>query len=128
MIQKLTWIKLTDSSMTQWVRTFHLYGGFWRTTSTVGLYIKGSVRIVLPPNFYYKGFTKRIVVKGKIVRSMIIRVKYKYSYGFILYPSTCLNSSIVIKKKNLIKIKHLFGPLFNQYRHKRIRGLFKSIV
>lgn len=126
MIQKLTWIKLADSSMTQWVKTFQLYGGFSRKFTGTGNFIKGTVRIVLPPNFYYKGFSTKVILKGSVIRSLITRQVYNSSFGFSLVSSARKSSSVVIKKKNNVISKHLLGPAFAKLKHKRILTLFKA--
>ena len=56
MIQKKSWLNVSDNTNVNWLQTFHLYKGFKRRSSTIGFFIKASARIVEPPRVEYKGF------------------------------------------------------------------------
>jgi hypothetical protein len=49
MIQRQTWLNVTDNTNVNWLRTFHLYKGFFRKQTTIGFFIKGSARVVESP-------------------------------------------------------------------------------
>ena len=56
MIQKKSWLNVSDNTNVNWLQTFHLYKGFKRGSSPIGFFIKGSARVVEPPRVEYKGF------------------------------------------------------------------------
>lgn len=128
MVLKQTWVNLTDSSLVQWVKVFHLYGGFNRKFSSVGYYIKGSVRILKPIYDYYKGYQIKRINKGKVTRSLIIRQVYKFKKKDYLYIQFRKNSSILVKKKNTFISKYLVGPGISVFRNKRLLTLFKKAL
>lgn len=126
MIQKQTWIKLTDSSQAQWVNTFHLYAGFYRKTSSVGYFIKGSVRIIQPPMQVYKGFSVKFINKGRIVRTLLTRQKYSSLLLNTISRKSWLNTGVVLKRKGNLLASHLIGPVMKEVKKKRYIQLFKA--
>lgn len=127
MIQKQTWLTLSDSTSALWFKTFHLYGGFFRKKSYIGDYIKGSVRVVKPQLGFYKGFITKKIKKGYIRRSLILRsflIINKLNINFKFNS----NASLIIKKKNLILSSHIIGPTSNKLKNKRLLLLFKYIL
>lgn len=127
MIQKETWIKLTDSSQAQWLKVFHLYAGFSRKKTHVGLAVKGSIRIILPPMEVYKGFNLKLINKGKIVRTLLTRQLYKSDLKSNQQTrQSFINTGVVLKKKNNILEAHLLGPVMLNVRKKRFVMLFKG--
>lgn len=87
--------------------------------------MKGSVRIVLPPNFYYKGFSSKVILKGAVIRSIITRQRYTETLGLSLNYRAFRSASAATKKKKIITSKHLLGPVSPNVRHKKIASLFK---
>ena len=76
MIFKKTWLNISDNTNVKWLQTFHLYKGFYRKSSKLGFFIKGSARVVEPPRIEYKGFKFKFSKKGDICRSLIIKNKF----------------------------------------------------
>lgn len=128
MILKQSWLNLTDSSSILWTKIFHLYSGFYRKITSIGYFVKGSVRVLKPQLFFYKGFTKKKIKKGFIRRSLIIRVVYKKLRIFLPFFTFKTNSSILIKKKNIILSKYLLGPANFFLKNKKIITLFKYVI
>lgn len=128
MILKKTWLNVADSTNVQWIQTFHLYKGFFRKKTYIGFFIKGSARIVEPPRIEYKGFKVKFNKKGDICRGLIIRNNYKILRydGSVNYFNN--NSIILIKKKQEIKSKYLFGPVSYLLKRKKFLSLFKKII
>ena len=87
MIQKQTWVNICDSSSALWVKVFQLYGGFFRKTTSVGFFIKGSVRVYKPQVIFYKGYTKKKVKKGLIRRSILVRQTYNLKNNLFFLES-----------------------------------------
>jgi len=128
MVLRKTWVKLTDSSLAKWASVFHLYGGFRRFSSSVGLYVKGSVRIVQPPIETYKGFVIRPVLKGRVSRIILVRQVYIRKLLSSNYTQFKLNSGIVIKKKNTPLSAYTLGSAMLNIKNKKTKLLFRVTV
>lgn len=128
MIFKKTWLNVADNTNVEWLQIFHLYKGFFRKTTTVGFFVKGSARVVEPPRIEYKGFKVKFNKKGDICRGLLIRTKYKNCRhdGSTNYFNN--NSLILIKKKQDIKSKYLFGPISYLLKRKKFLSLFKKTI
>lgn len=116
---------MADNTNVNWLQTFHLYKGFYRKFTKIGHFIKGSARSVEPPRIEYKGFKVKFNKKGDICRGLIIRNKYNVQNvdGSVLYFFN--NSIILLKKKQELKSKYLFGPVSRLMRRKKFILLFK---
>jgi len=128
MIQKQTWMNVSDNTTVNWLQVFHLYKGFNRHSTEEGYFIKGSARSVKPPRIEYKGFKFKYNVKGDICRGLILRTRFpnhKFD-GSVLYFQQ--NSCILIKKKQNAKSKYLFGAISHKVRRKKFKTLFKLIL
>lgn len=128
MINKQSWISIADNTAVRWLRTFHLYKGFNRQHSTVGLFVKGSARVVEPPRTEYKGFKFKFNKKGDICRSILIRTRFNL---LRLDGSTSKfynNNGLLIKKKQNIKSKYLHGPTTYHLRRKKFKAALKLIL
>ena len=128
MIFKKSWISITDNTNVNWIQIFHLYKGFFRKTSTIGLFLKGSARIVEPPRLEYKGFKFKFNKKGDICRSLLIRTKFKITKNDGTVALFNQNDGILIKKKQDLKSKYLFGPVTKKLKRKKILTLFKIVI
>lgn len=129
MIQKETWVQLTDSSQAQWLKTFQLYSGFSRKFSKVGLVVKGSIRIIQPPMDVYKGFLLKLINKGKIVRVLLTRQKYKIQLKNNNHVrQSFLNTGVIMRRRGNILESHLLGPIMLNVRKKRFVMLFKGYM
>lgn len=128
MIQRLTWVKLADSSQAQWLKTFHLYKGFNRKIASTGDYIKGSVRVIQAVPDPYKGFSVKRINKGKVTQAVIVRQSYQYKLTSGTVVRSWNNESILLKDDRSVLIKHTIGPCFSAVRKKNIMTLFKSVV
>lgn len=128
MIIKNTWLNVADNTNVRWLQTFHLYKGFNRKCTTIGLFIKGSARVVEPPRLEYKGFKIKFNKKGDICRGIIIRTVFrikKYDNTVINFPQ---NNILLIKKKQEFKSKYLYGPITYLIRRKRLTSVFRYII
>lgn len=128
MIQRQTWLNITDNTTVKWLQIFHLYKGFWRKSSFPGQFVKGSARVVSPPHLEYKGFKFKFNIKGDICRSLLIRSVFSstnYDGSLIFFPS---NNGVLIRRQQTIKSKYLIGPILKKLRRKKIQLLFKTIL
>ena len=128
MILKLTWLSIADNTNVKWLQVFHLYKGFHRKRTGLGFFIKGSARIVEPPRIEYKGFKFKFNKKGDICRSIIVRTKFptKRLDGSVLYFR--YNNALLIRKKQDLKSKYVFGPVSSTINRKKFKSIFKSII
>lgn len=128
MIFKKTWLSVADNTNVEWLQTFHLYKGFYRKTTGVGFFIKGSARIVEPPRIEYKGFKIKFNKKGDICRGLLIRSAYKNKRNdgaTLLFKK---NDIILLKKKQDLKSKYLYGPVPYNLKRKKFLSLFKVVI
>lgn len=127
MIFKQTWLNVSDNTNISWVQTFHLYKGFYRKSTTVGFFIKGSAKIVEPPRIEYKGFKFKFNKKGDICRGLIVRTKFnvKKNDGSAIYFKQ--NNTILLKKKQEVKSKYLYGAIPLKIKRKKFLNLYSNI-
>ena len=128
MILKLTWLSISDNTNVKWLQVFHLYKGFHRKKTGLGFFIKGSARIVEPPRLEYKGFKFKFNKKGDICRSIIIRTKFPATRldGSVLYFK--FNNALLIRKKQDLKSKYVFGPVSSTIQRKKFKSIFKTVI
>lgn len=128
MIFKKTWLDIADNTNVRWLQVFHLYKGFHRKVTKPGFFIKGSARVVEPPRVEYKGFKFKFNKKGDICRGLLIRASYptKKVDGSVLFFKS--NSVILLKKKQELKSKYLYGPVSFSLKRKKFLSLFPSVL
>lgn len=128
MIQKSSWLNVSDNTTVNWLQVFHLYKGFKRRSTEEGYFVKGSARSVKPPRIEYKGFKFKYNVKGDICRGLILRTRFPNTKpdGSVFRFSQ--NSCILIKKKQNAKSKYLFGAISSKVRRKKFKTLFKLVI
>jgi ribosomal protein L14 len=93
----------------------------------VGYFVKGSARVVEPPRIEYKGFKFKFNRKGDICRGLFVRGRYKIRRddgSSLLFKN---NSTILLKKKQEVKSKYLYGPISYKVRRKRFLSMFHRV-
>ena len=128
MLQKESWLFVTDNTNVRWIKIFHLYKGFFRKVTTSGLFIKGSARVVEPPRIEYKGFKYRFKVRGDICRNWIARTRTNIKLNDARVVKFNDNAGININKKVNIMSKYINGPIARAIKRKKLILLFKQIV
>lgn len=128
MILKKSWLNIADNTSVKWLQTFHLYKGFNRKRTTIGFFIKGSARVVEPPRAEYKGFKFKFNRKGDICRGLLIRVRMplKKMDGGVVYFNS--NNAVLIRKKQDLKSKYIFGPVTTTLHRKKFKTLFNKVI
>ncbi len=128
MIFKKSWLAVSDNTNVKWLQVFHLYKGFNRRVTKVGFFVKGSARVVEPPRLEYKGFKFKFNKKGDICRGLLIRTKWaiKKDDGSSIYFKN--NSLIMLKKKQDVKSKYLYGPITYKVKRKKFINLFTNVL
>ena len=128
MLQKETWIHVTDNTNIRWAKIFHLYKGFHRKVTYAGFYVKASARVVEPPRLEYKGFKYKYSLKGDIARFLVVRTIFKTKYRDASEVRFRVNSAVCIKKKNDPKSKFLNGPISRELKRRKFTTLFKKVI
>lgn len=128
LLQKESWIFITDNTNVKWIKVFHLYKGSFRKSTKEGLFIKGSARVVEPPRVEYKGFKYKFRLKGDICRSWIVRTKTNKINKNGKHIKLNNNSSININKKSNVLSKYLNGPIIKLIGIKKLLILFPIII
>jgi large subunit ribosomal protein L14 len=128
MIFKQSWLSIADNTNVRWVQVFHLYKGFYRKSTKIGFFIKSSARVVEPPRLEYKGFKFKFNKKGDICRGLIVRNRYNIHKddGSSIYFNS--NDTILLKKKQDIKSKYLYGPISYKIKRKKFLNLFSNVL
>lgn len=128
MICRKTWLNVADNTNVRWMQVFHLYKGFIRVQSPVGFFVKGSARVVEPPRIEYKGFKFKFNKKGDICRGLVIRAKFPVvkKDGFVVKFNN--NNSVLIRKRQDLRSKYLFGPVTFKLYRKKFKSLFKLVL
>ena len=128
MILKLSWLSIADNTNIRWLQVFHLYKGFNRRRTCLGFFIKGSARVVEPPRIEYKGFKFKFSRKGDICRAIIVRTKFptkRFDGSVLLFK---VNSLLIIKKKQDLRSKYVFGPVSATIQRKKFKSIFRTIL
>jgi len=124
MIQKKTFLKTSDKTNVKWMQTIHLYKGFNRKSSKISLFLKNAAKKVKAPKIEYKGFKRKYIKKGDLIRSLIIKTIYTNSLKSTFLVNFLSNSTIIIKKKNLTRSKYFFGIISKCVLRKKMILLF----
>jgi len=118
-VYKGTYLKPIDSSGVWLVRIFHLYRGGFRKVSSVGCFIKCSVRSTKPNNLV----KKKSKLKGIIIHtSKEVSKKDGSSFRFKV------NTTVLLKKRMTPKGKELIGPVLYNIKRKRFISSFSGII
>ena len=75
-----------------------------------------------------KGLNLNSLEKGTFCRAVIVRTKLPTPRldGSVLYFSH--NNALIIKKKQDLKSKYVFGPVSSTIRRKKFKTIFKTIL
>jgi ribosomal protein L14 len=128
MLLRLSWLNITDNTNVRWFQTFHLYKGWKRKHTTLGFFVKGSARVVEPPRIEYKGFKFKFSKKGDVCRSILVQTVFRNRRkdGSTLFlPS---NNAFLLKKKQDLRSKYIFGIVSHNFKRKRFKTLFPKIM
>lgn len=125
LLQKESWLYITDNTNVRWIKIFHLYKGFARKVTCTGFFVKGSARIVEPPKQEYKGFKYKYNLKGDICRSWIVRTNRWNIYADRSATYITGNAGFTVKKRQDPKSKFLNGPINRGIKRRKLLTLFK---
>lgn len=128
LLQKESWIFITDNTNVKWVKTFHLYKGFKRKTTKESFFVKSSARIVEPPRIEYKGFKYKYKIKGDICKVWICRSNKSKFLKDIRGTKFKGNAGLNVNKKMNVMSKYINGPVSRSLRQKKLLTLFYTII
>jgi ribosomal protein L14 len=128
LLYKESWLFITDNTNVRWIKIFHLYKGFYRKTSPVGFFVKGSSRVVEPPRVEYKGFKYKYNIKGDIVRVLLVRSNRQECNPNQSTVRFRTNAGLTIKKKYDPKSKYTNGCVSRKLNRKKLLSLFKKVI
>lgn len=128
MLQKESWLFITDNTNVNWLKIFHLYKGFFRKSTKESYFIKGSCKIVEPPRIEYKGFKYKYKIKGDICRSWICRTRKALLSKDSRAVTFNNNSGININKKTNVMSKYINGSVGLSIKLKKLSILFKIVL
>lgn len=101
------------------VRTFHLYGGFFKKFAVFGNFIKISVRQVK---------LNSLVLKKSKLKSIIILTKKLQKKNDSSNFRFKINSCILLKRRLTPVGKEIFGPAFSSINRKRFLYSFSGLL
>lgn len=119
MIYKKTYLVPVDSCGVWWVNTFHLYGGFSRKVSSVGNFVKVSVRRTKPENW---------VAKKSKLRAIIVQTTkeiHRRDGSWIAFKD---NSVVLLKKRLTPKGREVAGPTVFNIKRRRFLMSFSGYI
>ncbi len=128
MIQKQTYLQITDSTNGRWCQVFHLYKGSFRRYSYNGLIVKVAIKIVKAPLLYYKGLRVRLIRKGQRRRGLInfVNIAYTRNCGFTYRGYT--NSTLLFGKRKQFKGKRIVGLSLRNNMKQKYLNIIKNII
>lgn len=119
MIQKTSILIPADKCGVLTVNTFHLYKGFSRKTSTLGDYIKVSIRKTKPEN---------VLTKKSKRKAIVVRTKKELSISDGTYVRFDYNSVVLLKKRLTPEGKEIFGPILRTFKKKKFLSSFSGLI
>lgn len=119
MILKNTYLIPCDKSGVQLVKVFHLYKGFFRKKSTIGDFVKVSVKESKPNNW----ILKKTKLKSLIIRTNKFNKRLDSSIFFFFN-----NNNILLKKRTSSYGKRMIGPILKELNRKKVLVSFKKIL
>lgn len=119
MIIKGTNLIPADKNGVWTVKTFHLYGGFFKKFASFGSFIKISVR---------KTKLSSLVLKKSKLKSIIIltkKLQKKNDNTFLVFK---MNSCVLLKRRLTPIGKEVYGPAFSSLNRKRFLYSFSGLI
>lgn len=119
MLQKFSYLIPADKCGVWWVSIFHLYGGSSRKSSSLGDFVKVSVKKTRPENW----LKKKTKLKGMIVRSK--KEIFKTDGSSIKFFT---NNIVLFKKRTTPQGKVIFGPTIKSINRKKFLTSFPGVL
>ena len=128
MIKKMSLIGIADNCGIKQVKVIHHYMGFHKKTSTVGEFVKVSVRKRKYNYSWVKNKRVYVSKKGKKHKAYVLRAKYRHCKDDGATFFFTENSSAILKKRMSIKGKYVRGPFIYGLRRKKVIDSFAGLL
>ena len=119
MVQKESSLKPIDNCGVWSMKIFQLYGGSFRRVSSVGNFVKISIKKTRPDN---------LIPKKTKLKAIIVTVKKELGKSDGSYVKFCSNSAVLLKKRLTPKGSSLVGPASLNVRRKRFMSTFCGTI
>lgn len=128
MLQKQTYVTVSDHSGAGWIQLFHLYRGSWRRYIAVGGYAKAAVKTIAFYPRAIRGKRYRPLRQGFVVRGMAVQTRAPLRFYDNTRHWSFANSLILLKRRGLFKSKYIYGPLSRTLNKKQYIALFDDYI
>lgn len=110
-----------------WVKTFHLYNGWFRKVSHVGEFVKASVKEIYLDLKLKRKLKVKTPKKAKVV-SFIIRTKKEIQKNDGSFIKFLENNAVLLKRRMTPRGKELVGPVTWNIKRKKFISSFGIII
>jgi ribosomal protein L14 len=119
MVQKETNLKPIDKCGVWSVRVFHLYKGSFRSVSSIGDFVKVSVKQTQPDNIIKKK------TKSKAIITNVKKELVKIDGSYVKFTS---NNTVLLKKRLTPRGKTIIGPVSIKLKRKKFLSSFLGSI
>lgn len=128
MILKGSVVTPRDNSYVVSTKCFHHYFGSQKSSSSIGEFIKVSVRGRLSDFSTIKSKIVKVLRKRKKVKSYIISTRYRVRKPDGAALTLSRNTSVLLKKRLTTRGKYTKGPFVYGLKRKKILGSFVAAI
>ena len=119
MLQKNSYVTVSDSCGVWNVRIFHIYKGFQHKLALTSDFVKVSVRKTAPTSW---------LKKGKKSKALVIRTRFRTNKCDGSFVCSSDNSVMLLKKRMTPRGKELLGPITYGLRRRKVNSSFIGII
>ena len=119
MVFKLTNLIIADTTNGVWLRTFHLYKGFFRKFTITGQVVRGSIKKIKVPSLNYKSIKYKSLRVGYSRRALIIVANKIYKLKNDLNYSVSCNAVVIYGKRKSFKGNSITGIMTKQVQQRK---------
>ena len=128
MLQKESYLRVTDSTGVGWLMIYHIYRGSWRRSARIGDYVRMSVKNIVRYPIRRRGLRYRPIRPGFRVRGLLVNlVKNKAFFDFSRLVTT-VSTCVLLKKSNMFKSRHFKGPITRNMRYRKHHNKFNYFI
>ena len=124
MIFKLSKTLTNDHSGAGTLQTIHCYSALKKKVAGGGSYIKSSIKTLHHLPNRIRGKRYRPLRVGYIVCSFITNIRKKKSILSSIQIFNNVNTSVILKRKGLLKSPYVFGPISRPLHYKQFAYMF----
>ena len=128
MLQKESYLRVTDSTGVGWLLLYHVYRGSWRRYANVGNYVRMSVKNIVRYPIRRRGMRYRPIRPGFRVRGLVVNLVKTKSFYDSSRLITITSSCVLLKKSGMFKSKHFRGPITRNVRYRKYYNKFYYFI